>query len=66
MEEQQFVKVTLERYTELIKSEQKANQYKKFLLSNSHNTRNADILKSIEEKDLFTLLDENRKESEEK
>lgn len=59
--EEQKVTITLERYTELIKSEQRANQYKKFLLSNAHNNRNADILTSIEEKDIFTIMNENKK-----
>lgn len=65
MEEEQYITLTLDRYTELIKKEQKAEQYKKILLSYSNRKIFADILLTIEQKYLGEL---NREyiESEEK
>lgn len=62
--EEQIIKISLERYTELIQAEQKAKQYKKYLLSYSYKKPYMDILLTIEQKDLSQLNKEYLKESE--
>ncbi|MBP3464090.1 MAG: hypothetical protein J6K45_06395 [Clostridia bacterium] len=66
MEEEQYVKIPLSRYTELILAEQKAEQYKKYLLSYSFKKPFMDVLLAIEQKTLFDLNKEDKKESEDK
>lgn len=63
--EEQIVKLSLERYTELVKAEQKAKQYKKYFLSYSYKKPYMDILLTIEQKDLAQLNKEYLNESEE-
>lgn len=63
--DEQYITLPLTRYTELIKKEQKAEQYKKILLSYSNRKPFMDILLTIEQKFLSELNSEYI-ESEEK
>lgn len=64
--DEQYVTLPLTRYTELIKKEQKAEQYKKFLLSYSYKKPFSDVLLAIEQKYLYELNNEDTNEREEK
>lgn len=62
----QTVNLSLERYSELIRAEQKAKQYKEFLINYSYKTKFLDILLTVEQKNLSELHEESRKNKEEK
>ncbi len=58
------VKITVERYTDLIQKEQKYYQYRKALIENTTNNQITKILTTIESKNLFELYDEMKENKE--
>lgn len=58
--------IELSRYEELIKAEQRAEQYKKFLTNNTSNNHITKALITIEGKNLYELITEIEKNKEEK
>ncbi len=60
--EEQWIKVPLERYTELIKAEQKYAQYKQYLINTSTN-KGIEFMKAVERKNIWEIIEPN-KESE--
>ena len=63
---QENITISLEEYRDLIRAKHKAEQYKKYFLSNTQNNMLNKIMCTIECKDLFELVKEeqNRKENE--
>lgn len=55
--EEQWITVSLERYTELIQTEQKYNQYKQYLINSSTN-KNIEFMKAVERKNIWDIIDE--------
>lgn len=56
------IKIALSRYEELLLTEQKYKQYKKFLLDNTNNNSITKIMTTIENKSLIELLKEEQQE----
>ena len=61
--EEQWITVPLDRYTELIKAEQKYSQYKQYLINTSTN-KGIEFMKAVERKNIWDIIEQN-KESEE-
>ena len=55
------ITMSLEEYNKLIEARQKANQYKKYFLQNTENSKFNRVLCAIERKNLFELIEEERK-----
>ena len=64
MNDKQEVILSLNRYTELIKAEQKAKQYKQFLFNNSCRKNFMDIILAVEEMSLSEIYKEQIKREE--
>lgn len=60
--EEQWITVSLERYTELIRNEQKYAQYKQYLINSSTN-KGIEFMKAVERKNMWDIIEGN-KESE--
>ncbi len=54
------VTISLERYSELIQEEQKAKQYRNYLLENTQNNQLNKALCTIECKNLFQIIKEEQ------
>lgn len=61
--EEQWITIDLNRYTELIRAEQKYAQYKQYLINGSTN-RGIEFMKAVERKNIWDIIEENKKESE--
>lgn len=61
---QENITINLKRYEELICAEQKAEQYKNYLLENTQNNQLTRALTTIECKNLYQLIKENQNKEE--
>ncbi len=61
--EEQWITIDLNRYTELIRAEQKYAQYKQYLINSSTN-KGIEFIKAVERKNIWDIIEENKKESE--
>ena len=60
------ITISLEEYKDLIRSKQKAEQYKKYFLENTQNNLLNKIMCTIECKNLFELIKEEQNKEENK
>lgn len=61
--EEQWITVSLERYTELIKAEQKYLQYKQYLINASTN-KGIEFMKAVERKNIWDIIEENKEKED--
>ncbi len=57
---QENITISLEEYKELIRAQQKAEQYKRYFLENTQNNQFNKTLCAIENKNLYDLITENQ------
>lgn len=63
MSETKEVTISIEEYKELLQAKQKYEQCKQFMINNSSN-KTIEFIKAIERKNLWDIIEENKKESE--
>lgn len=63
MSETKEVTISIEEYKQLLQIKQKYEQYKQFMINSSTN-KTIEFIKAIERKNIWDIIEENKKESE--
>ena len=58
---QENITISMKEYDDFVRAKQKAEQYKKYFLENTQNNSSNKVMCAIECKNLFELIDEDRR-----